>query len=313
MAAPSSPPPSAASPRWAWNSTPTWWRCPGATPPEAGVTGKAPICAGRHLPDRFQQGGRRDPVPARQPQPAPPADPAGDEARHAGWFRTPSTWASGSRTRPFPPPRNAPASATPSFWIVPAKVAGVWQMQKNELTLSQNFQKLSGTLNAAPIRRRQDAGAPRSPSRPGARPSRAASSATAWKARPRTVANGRRRAARTTATNPPKMAGEDRVQPPGISMKTFAAVILALSVASTAAICPDLRVAQRGGIAPGKHGRRAGRHALYRLPEGRPHLPRGARPGRGAALHRHASVRLRRWVFWPTGPATRFGPARWSA
>jgi hypothetical protein len=34
---------------------------------------------------------------------------------------------------------------------VPAKVAGVWQMQKNELTLSQNFQKLSGTLNAAPI------------------------------------------------------------------------------------------------------------------------------------------------------------------
>ena len=38
-----------------------------------------------------------------------------------------------------------------SFWVVPAKVAGVWQMQKNELTLSQNFQKLSGTLNAAPI------------------------------------------------------------------------------------------------------------------------------------------------------------------
>lgn len=38
-----------------------------------------------------------------------------------------------------------------SFWIVPAKVAGVWQMQKNELTLSQNFQMLTGTLNAAQI------------------------------------------------------------------------------------------------------------------------------------------------------------------
>ena len=38
-----------------------------------------------------------------------------------------------------------------SFWIVPARVAGVWQMQKNELTLSQNFQMLTGTLNAAPI------------------------------------------------------------------------------------------------------------------------------------------------------------------
>lgn len=38
-----------------------------------------------------------------------------------------------------------------SFWIVPAKVGGLWQMQKSELTLSQNFQMLSGTLNAAPI------------------------------------------------------------------------------------------------------------------------------------------------------------------
>ena len=38
-----------------------------------------------------------------------------------------------------------------SFWIVPARVAGVWQMQKNELTLSQNFQMLTGTLNAAQI------------------------------------------------------------------------------------------------------------------------------------------------------------------
>lgn len=37
------------------------------------------------------------------------------------------------------------------LWIVPAKVGGTWQMGKNELTLSQNFQMLTGNVNAAPI------------------------------------------------------------------------------------------------------------------------------------------------------------------
>ena len=37
------------------------------------------------------------------------------------------------------------------LWIVPAKVGGKWKMGNNELTLSQNFQMLTGTVNAAPI------------------------------------------------------------------------------------------------------------------------------------------------------------------
>ena len=37
------------------------------------------------------------------------------------------------------------------LWIVPAKAGGAWKMGKNELTLTQNFQMLTGTVNAAPI------------------------------------------------------------------------------------------------------------------------------------------------------------------
>jgi hypothetical protein len=41
------------------------------------------------------------------------------------------------------------------LWIVPAKVGGAWQMGKDELTLTQNFQMLTGSLKspagAAPI------------------------------------------------------------------------------------------------------------------------------------------------------------------
>ena len=38
------------------------------------------------------------------------------------------------------------------LWIVPAKVGGAWKMGKSDLTLSQEFQMLTGTVNAAPIR-----------------------------------------------------------------------------------------------------------------------------------------------------------------
>jgi len=34
------------------------------------------------------------------------------------------------------------------LWIVPAKVGGAWQMGKGELTLTQNFQMLTGTLKS---------------------------------------------------------------------------------------------------------------------------------------------------------------------
>ena len=34
------------------------------------------------------------------------------------------------------------------LWIVPAKVGGAWQMGKDELTLTQNFQMLTGSLKS---------------------------------------------------------------------------------------------------------------------------------------------------------------------
>jgi hypothetical protein len=37
------------------------------------------------------------------------------------------------------------------LWIVPAKVAGTWRLPQGELTLTQKFQILSGTLGQTPI------------------------------------------------------------------------------------------------------------------------------------------------------------------
>ena len=37
------------------------------------------------------------------------------------------------------------------LWIVPAKVGGAWRLPQGELTLTQNFQMLSGTLGSTPI------------------------------------------------------------------------------------------------------------------------------------------------------------------
>jgi hypothetical protein len=37
------------------------------------------------------------------------------------------------------------------LWIIPAKVAGTWQSPGGNLTLTQNFQMVSGTLGATPI------------------------------------------------------------------------------------------------------------------------------------------------------------------
>ena len=50
---------------------------------------------------------------------------------------------------------------TALLWIVPAKVEGTWQMPQGELTLTQEFQMLSGTLGRRHYLRR-----PR-PRRPG--------------------------------------------------------------------------------------------------------------------------------------------------
>jgi SAM-dependent methyltransferase len=40
---------------------------------------------------------------------------------------------------------------TAHFWIVPAKVAGTWKVGQDTLTLSQEFQMVSGTLGSRPI------------------------------------------------------------------------------------------------------------------------------------------------------------------
>ncbi len=40
---------------------------------------------------------------------------------------------------------------TAHLWIVPAKVAGTWQMSQGTLTLNQTFQNVSGTLGGTPI------------------------------------------------------------------------------------------------------------------------------------------------------------------
>lgn len=37
------------------------------------------------------------------------------------------------------------------FWVVPARVAGTWRTPKGELTLTQRFQMVSGTLAAEPV------------------------------------------------------------------------------------------------------------------------------------------------------------------
>ena len=43
---------------------------------------------------------------------------------------------------------------TALFWIVPAKVAGTWNTPSGALTLTQNFQMLSGTLGSQAIQGR---------------------------------------------------------------------------------------------------------------------------------------------------------------
>lgn len=46
---------------------------------------------------------------------------------------------------------DCPNWCTAHFWIVPAKVQGVWQTPHGELTLTQQFQMVSGTLGSTPI------------------------------------------------------------------------------------------------------------------------------------------------------------------
>ena len=46
---------------------------------------------------------------------------------------------------------NCSSWCTALLWIVPAKVAGSWTLPQGQLTLTQQFQKISGTLGTTPI------------------------------------------------------------------------------------------------------------------------------------------------------------------
>ncbi len=46
---------------------------------------------------------------------------------------------------------NCTSWCTALFWIVPAKVEGTWRLGNADLKLTQTFQKIAGTLGAAPI------------------------------------------------------------------------------------------------------------------------------------------------------------------
>jgi hypothetical protein len=46
---------------------------------------------------------------------------------------------------------NCTSWCTAHLWIVPAKVAGTWQLGQGELKLEQNFQMISGTLKSANV------------------------------------------------------------------------------------------------------------------------------------------------------------------
>jgi hypothetical protein len=39
---------------------------------------------------------------------------------------------------------------TALFWVVPAKVQGIWRMPQGDLNLTQQFQKVTGTIGSAP-------------------------------------------------------------------------------------------------------------------------------------------------------------------
>jgi SAM-dependent methyltransferase len=44
---------------------------------------------------------------------------------------------------------NCTAYCKATFWVIPAKVAGTWQLPQGELTLQQQYQMLTGTLKSA--------------------------------------------------------------------------------------------------------------------------------------------------------------------
>jgi hypothetical protein len=46
---------------------------------------------------------------------------------------------------------NCTSWCTALLWIIPAKVQGTWSMPKGNLTLTQQFQMISGTLGSTPI------------------------------------------------------------------------------------------------------------------------------------------------------------------
>jgi len=51
----------------------------------------------------------------------------------------------------FSVPNPCVSWCTALLWIIPAKVQGAWKMPQGNLTLTQQFQKLPGTLGTAPI------------------------------------------------------------------------------------------------------------------------------------------------------------------
>jgi hypothetical protein len=51
----------------------------------------------------------------------------------------------------FSVPNPCVSWCTALLWIIPAKVQGTWKMPQGNLTLTQQFQMLTGTLGATPI------------------------------------------------------------------------------------------------------------------------------------------------------------------
>ena len=92
-----------------------------------------------------------DDVPAAVDQHEAAAEDPRHEARHARRLQHASRWAIGNPTRRRPSSGDCTSWCTALFWIVPAKVEGSWQMPNGNLVLTQQFQKISGTLGSTAI------------------------------------------------------------------------------------------------------------------------------------------------------------------
>ena len=137
---------------WASNTTPTWSSCRSSNAAAAGrQRGQGEVHESRSLRDRLLPGDRHHDVPAAVDQPQAPAEDSRHEAGHA--CRVEHVHDGGlaaGRDREHSA-RDCTSWCTALFWIVPAKVEGTWQMPAGDLVLTQQFQKVSGTLGSSAI------------------------------------------------------------------------------------------------------------------------------------------------------------------